>query len=371
VPKILVIDDDAALRRTLQVALEMFGYEVACAESGAQGLQVAQEILPEVVICDVNMPGMDGRAVLQAMRADPSLGNRQIVLMTGNQAGNPQREGMNLGADDYLPKPFEISQLKTCVEARLRRAQVYRRLEDGMLRRHAELFGATLPHEFMTPLNGILGFAEILKEDYGRLTPDDAQQMLSDIESCARRLHRTLMNYLQLVRFENASDQERAVPAPTVAGEALASLVALTAAEIARGNSRSADVSVEAEPAAARVHEADLRTVVEHLVENACHYSAPATPIRVIWGPVNGRPTLRVIDQGRGMSAEQIAEIGAFVQFGRKQFEQQGLGIGLALVKRLLERQGGVLRFESEEGKGTTAIVELRPPPQPAAPAAK
>lgn len=360
-PKILVIDDDPSLRRTLEVALRVFGYETVLAADGPQGIQAAQENLPDVILCDVNMPGMDGRAVLQAMRNDPALSNRQIVLMTGNQMQNPQREGMNLGADDYLPKPFEIAQLKTCVEARLRRSQIYQRLEDGMLRRHAEIFGATLPHEFMTPLNGILGFAEILKEDFGRLTPDEAKQMLGDIESCARRLHRTLMNYLQLVRLENGMADERAGPAPALPGENLGHLVAVVATEVAHANGRDADVRVSVEAVSARVHEADFRTVIEHLVENACHYSVAETPIDVSWKAEDGRPTLRVRDRGRGMSPEQIAQIGAFVQFGRKQFEQQGLGIGLALVKRLLERDAGVLRFESREGVGTTAIVELRP----------
>lgn len=360
-PKILVIDDDAALRRTLEIALQVLGYDVVVASGGQQGIRLAQESLPDLILCDVNMPGMDGRAVLKAMRNDPALGNRQIVLMTGNQADNPQREGMNLGADDYLPKPFEIAQLRTCVEARLRRAQIYRRLEDGMLRRHADLFGATLPHEFMTPLNGILGFAEILKEDLGRLTPEEARQMLTDIESCARRLHRTLMNYLQLVRLENAAGPEQSGPLPAAPGENLAQVVVLTATEIAVAAERSPDLEVAADPVPARVRDGDFRTVVEHLVENACHYSLPGTPVRVTWTLEAGQPTLRVIDLGRGMTADQIGQIGAFVQFERKQFEQQGLGIGLALVKRLLERQGGALRFESAPGRGTTAIVTLHP----------
>ncbi|MGH7995715.1 MAG: response regulator, partial [Opitutaceae bacterium] len=111
--KILVIDDDLALRRTLEIALQTFGYEAILAADGRQGIALARETQPDLILCDVNMPGMDGRAVLQAMRNDPALANRQVVLMTGNQTQNPQREGMNLGADDYLPKPFEIAQLRT------------------------------------------------------------------------------------------------------------------------------------------------------------------------------------------------------------------------------------------------------------------
>jgi signal transduction histidine kinase len=213
----------------------------------------------------------------------------------------------------------------------------------------------------MTPLNGILGFAEILKEDFGRLSPDETKQMLTDIESCAKRLHRTLMNYLQLVRFETTTDQDRPPPPPALSGDSLGQLVSYTAVTTARNSDRESDLFVSVDPVAARVHEADMRTVIEHLVENACHYSIPGSPIRVRWQSEDGRPTLRVEDRGRGMTAEQVTQIGAFVQFDRKHYEQQGLGIGLALVKRLLARQGGILRFETEENKGTTAIVHVKP----------
>lgn len=355
--KILVIDDDDALRRALTVALQVFGYEAEVAVNGVEGVKKAREWLPDLILCDVNMPGMDGRAVLQALRNDPALGNRQIVLMTGNQEENTPREGMNLGADDYLPKPFEIAQLKTCVEARLRRATTYRRLEDGMLRRHAEVFGATLPHEFMTPLNGILGFAEILKEDLGRIPREEAMQMLSDIESCARRLHRTLMNYLLLVRMEHGSEAPPAPPA--LPGEQAAYLIGGIAQDVARKTERTADLTVAVQPVALKAHETDFRLIAEHLLENAFMFSTAGQPVVVKLDREGDKTVLRVIDRGRGMTPEQVAQIGLFTQFERKEFEQQGLGIGLALVQRLLERQGGRLRFESEPGHGTTAIVEL------------
>ncbi|HZZ56563.1 MAG TPA: response regulator [Opitutaceae bacterium] len=360
-PKILVIDDDDALRKALEVALQVFGYETAVATNGAEGIRKARELLPDLILCDVNMPGMDGRQVLQAVRNDPALSSRQIVLMTGNQEQNPQREGMNLGADDYLPKPFEISQLRTCVEARLRRAQTYRRLEDGMLRRHAELFGATLPHEFMTPLNGILGFAEILKEDFGRISKEEVTQMLTDIEACARRLHRTLMNYLLLVRVEHMADAERGAVATLLPPDQAANLVAGVAENVARKAGRLEDLHSAVLPVALNAYEPDLRLIIEHLVENAFAFSVAGRPVSISLQAEGGKPVMRVRDEGRGMTSEQIAQIGVFMQFERKQFEQQGLGIGLALVMRLLERQGATLRFESKPDEGTTAIVEFKP----------
>lgn len=353
--KILVIDDDESLGSTFKAALGHFGYEVTVAENGEEGIRLAREWLPDVILCDVNMPGMDGKAVLQAMRADPHLANRQIVLMTGDQIQNSLREGMNLGADDYLSKPFAINQLRTCVETRLRRAQIYRRLEDGVLRRHADLFGVTLPHEFMTPLNGILGLAEILKEDIDKIPLEESRQLLANIESCAQRLHRTLMNYIKLATVE-ADSEKSAVPAE-LGFERSIPIITAVAQEMAEKAHRPRDLALNLDPISILCREDDLRFIVDHLVGNAFGFSTSGSPVTVGFKLDQGSPTLIVQDLGRGMSADQIEQIGLFMQFDRKRFEQQGLGIGLALVKRLLQRNRGRFTFESAPGRGTIVRI--------------
>ena len=339
------------------MSLRFFGYETEEAEGGEAGIEKAKKSVPDLILCDVNMPGMDGRGVLRAVRNDPVLANCQVVLITGNRGQNPRREGMDLGADDYLAKPFDIDQLRTCVLARLRRAQMYRRLESGMLRRHAEIFGSTLPHEFMTPLNGILGFAEILKEDFGKITRGEALQMLGDIETCARRLHRTLMNYLLLMNIEmegNIGPPERPLRA-----EQSAELVRNVAAEAARRADRAADLSFQLGPVSLRCRESELRAIAEHLVENALGYSPAGSPVFVALRNGGSRSSLVVEDKGRGMTSEQLEQIGAFTQFERKRYEQQGLGIGLAIVTHLVKRNRGQIAFRSTPGAGTTVTVEF------------
>jgi signal transduction histidine kinase len=358
--KILVIEDDESVRSVLEVALRMATYDVVSTGDGRDAIQKAREWLPDLIISDINMPGMDGHAVLKAMREDPALANRQFVLMTGDVKRNNQRQGMDLGADDYLPKPFEIGQLLACVEARLRRADVYQRLEDGMLKRHADLFNGTLPHEIITPLNGILGFAEILKQDLGSIPREEALDMLANIESSAQRLHRTLTNFLMLMNVQKAGNHGEMVAGPGVGAERVAQFVNLVSGEIAGKAGRLGDLAVDADPVATETSEAALKTVVQHLVENACAYSSPGTPVRVSLKLDKGCSCLKVSDAGRGMTREQIDQIGVFTQFDRKLYEQQGLGIGLALVKRLVETQGGSLDFESARGSGTTVTVRFK-----------
>ncbi len=104
--KILVIDDEEWLREMILLALSQKGYEVIEAESGAVGVEKARQILPDLVLCDVNMRQMDGYRTLSSLRGEPTTAAIPFILMTGAADTAGMRHGMELGADDYLPKPF-------------------------------------------------------------------------------------------------------------------------------------------------------------------------------------------------------------------------------------------------------------------------
>src|SRR5688572_17752193 len=117
--KVLVIDDQAELRGIIATALGLEGYEVFEAENGAVGVSLARRHLPELILCDVMMDQVDGYAALQQLREDPTTATIPCILMTGKADAVGMRQGMELGADDYLPKPFNITQLKAAVDAQL------------------------------------------------------------------------------------------------------------------------------------------------------------------------------------------------------------------------------------------------------------
>jgi signal transduction histidine kinase len=358
--RILIIDDEAAMRQTIGMIVESAGHEVLQADSGEKGLLLAREHLPDLTLCDVNMPGMDGTAVLQAFRADPDLAGRAFVMMTGNPGQTPQRVGMNLGADDYLAKPFKIDELLQCIETRLKRAELHWRVEGKTLQELRASLHTVLPHEFFTPLAGIIGLSEILKEEAGELTTEMIVNYASDIESSGQRLHRTLRNYLKILDLDQSDSG--AAPArrasALIASEAM-SLVQTTARAIAAKHGRAADLDLRLQPSAPCIDRDALAVLAEELVENACSFSRQGTPVVVEFLTETGGTVLRVADKGRGMTTEQINRIGAFKQFDRKRYEQQGLGLGLSLVGRLLQRAGGKLVLQSTMGEGTTAAVSL------------
>ena len=123
VKRILVIDDDAKLRQHYVELLRLEGYEVAEARNGREGVEAARRDAPDLVLCDITMPEMNGHRVLETLRAEPRTANLPFVFLTGWSEQEDVRTGMNLGADDYLTKPVIPSELVAAIRARLRRAE--------------------------------------------------------------------------------------------------------------------------------------------------------------------------------------------------------------------------------------------------------
>lgn len=351
---LLIIDDDDALLMVFQRALQHAGYNVLTAANGREGLELAHRNLPDLILTDINMPEMEGTAVLSALRADPELGNRQIVLMTGSAAVTPRR-GMQMGADDFLVKPFTVRELLDCVEARLRRARVHWRVNDGLVTDLRSSLRSTLPHEFFTPLAGMLGLVEVLRGDVGKLAPEEMADILDEIDRSGWRLHRTLKNYLFVLDLEAESKPLDLSAAPLPAESVQAAINSGIEAAMKRQR-RTSDLVIRLASVSVRGRGADLTAMVEELVDNACSFSRRGTPIQIT---LDDTGQLTVTDHGRGMTPAQIEQIGAFHQFDRKKFEQQGLGLGLFIVRKLASRCGAEFQIESRAGEGTTANLEL------------
>lgn len=119
---VLVIEDEPEMRRNITRLLKLEGYEAVAAENGREGLERVRQRKPDLILCDVMMPVMDGHEVLRALRADPALHSIPFIFLTAKGEKTDQRGGMNLGADDYLTKPVDNDDLIHAVAARLQRA---------------------------------------------------------------------------------------------------------------------------------------------------------------------------------------------------------------------------------------------------------
>jgi DNA-binding NarL/FixJ family response regulator len=127
--KILVIEDEPEMRRNITALLRYHGYELVAAENGRQGIATAHREKPDLILCDVMMPELDGHAVLQALQTETSLAQVPFIFLTAKGEKDDLRSGMNLGADDYLTKPVASADLLSAIQARLRRSELQAKRE--------------------------------------------------------------------------------------------------------------------------------------------------------------------------------------------------------------------------------------------------
>jgi len=361
--KVLVIDDSAELRMIIHETLSLFGVEAMSAEDGASGIQMSRAEVPDLVICDVNMPGLDGYGTLKAMREHEATATIPFVFLSGTVDRIAVRKGMELGADDYLTKPFTPKELMAAVNARLEKQDEIQRISNRKLDELRGNLTLALPHELRTPLNGIMGLAHLMMEDYREMPQEEVLESARFIHESALRLHRLIENFLVYSQIELMSQESMtlAVAAdvkPVAVQELLTELCRAAAAK----HRREGDLSLVMEDACLLVPAENLTKIVEELVDNAFKFSTPGQKVSVTAGPVSGQLQLMIADHGRGMRADQVTRIGPHIQFDRPTYEQQGAGLGLFIAKRITELLGGRIQIESKADVGTTVTITFPMP---------
>lgn len=358
--KILIIEDEEAVRANILELLEVEGFNAIAAENGAIGVQLALFHLPDLIICDVMMPEIDGHGVLTALRQNPVTATIPFIFLTAKVDKADLREGMSLGADDYLTKPIRSKELLRAIATRLEKQAAIESFQARKLDELRSNITLSLPHELRTPLNGIIGFSELLLAEYDSLESSEVQEMLESIRTSGQRLYRLIQNFLLYAELELvATDAERVKSLQSHQISSVKTIIADQAIQQAKQANREADLHLELQDASVYISESRLNKLVEELIDNAFKFSTAGTPICVTSRVEKNTFSLAINDKGRGMTAEQIANVGAYRQFERKLYEQQGSGLGLTIAKRLAELYAGNLTIESLPEQQTTVLVTL------------
>jgi two-component system, sensor histidine kinase and response regulator len=358
--KILVIDDEEWLREMMNLALRQKSFEVIEAANGTDGIEKAKKELPDLILCDINMGKVDGYSALADLRKNPSTAAIPFILMTGLADSASMRHGMELGADDYLPKPFTTDALYAAVEARLKKSQTLRDEAEKKLRHLRDNISLMMPHELRTPLNGIISNAELLAHSSATLKPNEIAEIGQEIHQSGERLARLIENFLIYSQLEMiAADPKHASTLRFGKAGHPVELIKQHASAQASHAIRLADLSFELSDVAVPIAEEYLSKIVDELTQNAFKFSKRGSPVCISLAETSDSVTLSFSDQGRGFSQEETTHIGAYMQFDRKQQEQQGLGLGLSIAKRLVELHGGTLSIVSEKEMGAVIAAKF------------
>jgi signal transduction histidine kinase len=358
--KVLVIDDTAEIRMIITESLNIYGFATLAAEDGVRGIKVAQEQYPDLIICDINMPNLDGYGTLAALRENEATATIPFIFLTGAADKLNMRRGMEMGADDYLTKPFTHKELLAAVNTRLEKQADFQRHSEKKLDELRGNITLALPHELRTPLNGIMGLASLMMDDYATLPPEEVLESARYIHESALRLHRLIENFLVFSQLELMASEAKKIEAVKGAEPiAVNGLVSNLARTVAAKYKRDSDLVLEVGEANLLIPSDSLSKIVEELVDNAFKFSDKGKPVRVATERANGTFHVIIHDRGRGMAADQITKIGPHMQFDRKIFEQQGAGLGLIISKRMTELLGGQMSIASVPGRETRVQVSF------------
>lgn len=362
---ILVIEDDPFIRESICDVLELEGYGMLAAPNGMLGIKLALDHSPDLIVCDISMPELDGYAVLGKLQQEQKTSAIPFIFLTARTTQADLRRGMNLGADDYLAKPCTANELINAIASRFEKQSILKNKAEKQMKSLRDNISQSLPHELYTPLNGILGFSEILFQDYETIEPSEMREIGEAIHTSALRLHHLMQNFLLYTKLELiAHHPEQAESLKThrihEPNWVIQNTAQVTAAQVNRSEDLQFQLCAPADgqpKILLNLAESYLHKVVRELIDNALKFSEPATPIQVSSELQLNCLLFSVTNQGRGMTTEQMSNLGAYMQFDRKHYEQQGAGMGLIIVKRITELFGGKFQISSVPDLSTTVQV--------------
>lgn len=358
--KVLIIEDEKNIRENIEEILQLKNYEVKTADNGKTGIMEAMLFEPDIILCDIMMPEMDGYEVIQLIRQNKNTTNIPFIFLTAKSERQDTRKGMNLGADDYLTKPFKINELTDAIETRLQRAEKIEKTIEQKIAEIQKQMNQTASHEYNTPLNGILGFTDLMIEYIDSFDKKRILELLDGIKESGLRLQKTLQNIL----FYNNLQSLNANPTKkrfftegdiSLFEDAVKSI----AVNIAKNYQRTDDLKINVEAATLQIPDTIFNRITEELIDNALKFSEPETDIEIYGIKQNNTYRFTIKDYGRGMKPEYIKSIAPFKQFERDIYAQQGSGLGLYIVQELLKLNNGKFKITSKYEKETSVMIEL------------
>lgn len=361
--QIIVIEDEIDVLENIIDILTLAGYEAEGASNPMMGLNLIRQQHPDLILCDIMMPGFDGYTLLQEVRKDATTTSTPFIFITARADKEAMRQGMELGADDYLTKPFTSEQLIKAIEARLQRHQMITH-EMGKATEINQLMARTFIDEIRKPLQGVNLAMKLASQQIGSLTFEQIEDLLGTIAAGNNRLNRIIQQMEYSTRLQSGALTPEAIQqrgrAITVA-DILDAAVNLAYSFIGTDYYRFVQNTAHHPHVTIMSHTALIKHAIAELIANALLYTPENSKVEVAqWATDDGMTLISIVDYGMGMSQEQrdLVLSGQY-QIPRDPEGKQGMGVGLILARDIIEVHSGTMDFTSVAGKGTEVLVRL------------
>ncbi len=378
-PRLLLVDDNADMRDYLKQLLSQY-YEVEAVGDGLAALRAIAHQIPDLVLTDVMMPGMDGFELLRSLRSQETTREMPIILLSARAGEESRLEGLRAGADDYLIKPFSARELLAKVNvtlklARMRREAAYReqvmqemeklnttleqRVQERTMQLQAinqelEAFSSTVSHDLRTPLQYILSVAELLHTRFSRSGLDETSlRYLNLIVQSARAAGTMVDDLLEFSHMGRVEIRFTQVSMNTLMQQVLEQLQPEVAGrKICWQIDYLPDVQADATL---------LHLVMQNLLSNAIKYTRDCIPAEITVGSMENEQEIvfYVRDNGAGFDMKYRHRLFSIFQRLHPQERFEGTGVGLANVRRIIHRHGGQTWAKGEIDRGATFYFSL------------
>lgn len=356
---ILVIEDDKPTRYQISKLLSLEGYEVSEAEDGIQGIEQANEVHPDLIVCDIMMPNLDGYGTLLRMRENPKTRLIPFIFLTAKSQIEDLRKGMELGADDYLTKPVSPPSLFNSISRRLeKRAHQVEEAERKKQELSLEL-AISIPAEVEGSIQRIVSLGNIMALKYSK-ADKQALEICNSLNNEAHSLKRYIrridlfgkLPQLYANRFDDGIIDHQSRQAST-------ERAVKTAHTSASRFSRSDDLEIDVPDCPLHLDEQYLEIIVDELVSNAFEASKEGSKVGLEISYDDDMLTISVSDSGSGLEKDRLEQLQSFSKFGQLSQETRRLSLGIPLVHGITRLHGGEFCLEANPEGGLVANVFL------------
>lgn len=359
---VLVVDDEPDLRSMMIDLLTDEGYQVTGAESGEDALiTLEKDPRYDLILLDVSMPGLSGMEVLVLIKSNPATRQIPVIMVTALDQISYKKQAYAAGADDFLPKPFELEELHLRVSTHIRLANALkaeRELNQQVTAINEELkdFAYVISHDLKTPLRGISSLAMWIQEDLGDTVSDEVAENLRLLQKRVLKLNHMIDATLQYSRIGRFSEPKEEVQSEKLVDEVIEQL----------SPPDTINISKSGVFPLLYIEKNRLFQVFEHLIGNAVQYNdKPEGTIEIIGKSIPSGHCFEIKDDGAGIDPAYTGRIFQIFQSLGKQDNDDHIGIGLTLVKKIVEQFGGKIRVESEPGEGSSFFFTIPYPHLP------
>ncbi len=359
---IMVVDDNPANLKLLQEMLQAKSYRVAAFPGGAMALNAAAKNPPDLILLDINMPGMNGLEVCERLKTDEALKEIPVLFISALTETSDKIKAFSAGGVDYVTKPFEceevLARVETHIALRRSRMEILRKNQEldasytklKQLEELREALTHMIVHDLRSPLSGIVGYLDLLHAETAESLSEEHRDFLLRAKAAATELTVRINTVLDVNRLE-----EGAMPLNLVTVD----IVELARKAIASLGGQSLDRHILLEPPKSAVQARCDRDLIErvfaNLLHNAVKFSPEHSTVRVAIEPGESVVRVAVRDEGPGVPPEYRSAV--FEKFKQveawKEGQRRGTGLGLAFCKLAVEAHGGSIGVDCPASGGS------------------